>query len=108
MLTSYHERTQHLFHHAQPVVTGTEKRHLFDEESPNPRVNTFYDHASKMYLEERKGVLHLVQCWHQQGHPNVSPNFLFFPFLISPPSASWPRRQLLCILRPASCIRELL
>lgn len=83
MLTSYHERTQHLFHHAQPIVTKKERRHLFeDQDDQNPRINTFYDHASKMNVEERKGVLHLVQCWHQQGHPNArvpySPLFSLF------------------------------
>jgi hypothetical protein len=101
MLTSYHERTQHLFHHVQPVITGPEKRHLFCEDDENPRVNTFYDLGTQMNIEERKGVLHLVQCWHQQGHPNVSPFFsLLSFFLISPPLGSWSWRWLFLNLRP--------
>ena len=76
MLHSYHERTQHLFHHLQPTVTGTEKRHLFEGE--NPRVNRFWDRKTEKVVEERKGVHHLVQCWAQQAH-KVS---LFLVFLL--------------------------
>jgi hypothetical protein len=48
MLRSYHERTQHLFHHLQPIVTGKEKRHLFEDQLENPRVNRFWDRMSRV------------------------------------------------------------
>lgn len=81
MLISYHERTQHLFHHYQPSVNGSEKRHLINMNEENPRINTFWDKKKKKRVEERKGVLHLVQCWHPQGNTKVSP-FLLRPFFI--------------------------
>jgi len=80
MLTSYHERTQHLFHHLQPVINGPEKRHLIDYGEKNPRVNRFLDRKTMKHVEERKGVRHIVQCWQQQGH-KVS-LFVCFSFLL--------------------------
>lgn len=97
MLRSYHERTQHLFHHLQPTVTGREKRHIFEDQLENPRVNKFWDRKKREVVEERKGVHHLVQCWAQQGH-KVSP-FLSCPSFFSINlSGSGPRRDLLYLL----------
>jgi hypothetical protein len=86
-----------LFHHLQPIVTGKEKRHLFEDQLENPRVNKFWDRKKKEVVEERKGVHHLVQCWAQQAH-KVSP-FLCPSFFVSIiVSGSGPRRDLLYLL----------
>ena len=71
-----------MFHHLQPVLNGPEKRHLFDEKEENPRINRFRDKKTGAMVEERKGILHFVQCWPAQGHPDVSNNLpLFYLFL---------------------------
>lgn len=72
-----------MFHHLQPVITGPEKRHLFDQNEQNPRVNRFLDKKTGAIVEERKGVLHLVQCWPAQGHPDVSSFLLLLSLFLT-------------------------
>ena len=68
---------QHLFHFFQPRIMGPEKRHLFDSEERNPRINEFRNLSTGEMIEERKGVHHIIQCWMAQGNPNVSRPFAF-------------------------------
>ena len=85
MLISYHERIQTLFCEVQPAVTTHEKCHEFAEGDNNPRINHYQEVGSEIEVEERKGVLHLVHAWPQQGHPSSVCNAfsLFLTLIIS-------------------------
>jgi len=67
MLPSFWESTQKLCSVLQPSCSGPELRHLWSQDDPNPRVFTYKVKGSDQEVEERKGVIHLVQGWIQQA-----------------------------------------
>lgn len=75
MMVRYHQATQKLFSVIQPEVHQPEKRHAFEVGDTNPRTMAYLaeDEDSMRAVEERKGVLHLVQGWIQQAQPEKVP-----------------------------------
>ena len=99
MLRSYHERTQQLFHYFQPKVSGSEKWHLFNSQDKSPHVNVIFDKSTGKFIEERKGVHHIIQCWTAQGKPNVYFPLLLFTTFSNNASGTLPWRNL-CRFQP--------
>ncbi|KIL56340.1 hypothetical protein M378DRAFT_17157 [Amanita muscaria Koide BX008] len=80
-LHSFHESTQKLCSALQPTVTGPEIRHDWSQDD-NPRVMRYTVEGSDKQAEERKGVIHLVQGWIQQGQKDKG-LFLSSPLVTS-------------------------
>ena len=69
-----HEATQELVSVLRPNVHQRDLRHRDDEaimryDIDQELVREGLNNSQGATLTERIGVLHLVHCWHQQGHP---------------------------------------
>lgn len=80
----YHEATQKLCSILHPVTDGFAKRHVFESGDKDPRVLTYRADYFDEELKERKGVLHLVHGWIQQGQPSKVSIISFTYNLITP------------------------
>jgi hypothetical protein len=69
---SFHESSQRLAATIQPSCKGPETRHDEDwsDDDPFARVMRYNVTDSDRLMEERKGVIHIVQGWIQQGQKN--------------------------------------
>ena len=74
MLQQYVVATQHLCSALNPSVPARDLRHEQDPTSLEAQIIRYTEGGEES--AERKGVLHLAQCWMMQGHPYGVCSFL--------------------------------